>query len=72
VSGRIRITQKKSLIGEKPRTRAVLCGLGLRRISSSVEREDTPAIRGMVAKVRHLVTVEVMPSADAGSGDGRR
>lgn len=72
MSGRIRITLRKSSIGEKPRTREVLRGLGLRRISGSVEREDAPAIRGMVAKVRHLVTVETVPSTDAGSGDGRR
>jgi large subunit ribosomal protein L30 len=68
VSGQIRITLRKSPIGEKPRTREVLRGLGLRRMSSSVVREDQPAIQGMVAKVIHLVRVE--PVADGGDGPG--
>ena len=38
--------------------KATLKGLGLRRLGSRVVREDTPAIRGMVHKVRHLVEIE--------------
>ena len=50
----LRIKQVRSVIG-RPRTqREVLRGLGLRRMHQVVEREDTPAIRGMVAKVPHL------------------
>jgi large subunit ribosomal protein L30 len=39
--------------------KATLIGLGLRRLGQRVVREDTPAIRGMVHKVRHLVDVEI-------------
>jgi large subunit ribosomal protein L30 len=65
VSGRLRITLRKSAIGSTPRQRDVLRGLGLGRVDSSVVRPDDPAIRGMVSKVVHLVKVEAV------SGDGR-
>ena len=55
---RLRITLRRSLIGEKPKTRATVRGLGLRRIDSNVEHADTPDIRGMVRRVIHLVDVE--------------
>jgi len=67
VSGRLRITMRRSRIGSTPRQREVLRGLGLRRINSSVLRPDDPAIRGMVAKVAHLVEVESV----SGAGDER-
>jgi len=54
----LRITLRRSLIGEKPKTRATVESLGLRRINSSVERPDTPDVRGMVHKVKHLLEVE--------------
>ena len=47
----------RSLIGSTERQRAVVRGLGLRRIRHTVERQDTPEIRGMVTKVLHLVEV---------------
>ncbi len=53
----IRIEQVRSSIGRPGRQREVLRGLGLRRIRHVVEREDTPAVRGMVNKVAHLVRV---------------
>jgi large subunit ribosomal protein L30 len=53
----IRIRQVKSAIGTKPNHREVLRGLGLRRIRHEVEREDTPAVRGMIAKVSYLLEV---------------
>ncbi len=53
----IRIEQVRSPIGRPGRQREVLRGLGLRRIRHVVEREDTPAVRGMVNKVAHLVRV---------------
>jgi large subunit ribosomal protein L30 len=68
VSGKIRIRLRKSPIGEKPRTREVLRGLGLRRVDSCVVRPDDPAIRGMVRKVVHLVEVEAV--SDDGRGPG--
>lgn len=53
----IRIRQVRSAIGTVPAHREVLRGLGLRRIRHEVEREDSPAVRGMVAKVSYLVEV---------------
>ena len=58
MSGQLKITLRRSRIGCLPRQREVLRGLGLRRINASVLRPDTPAIRGMVTKVFHLVEVE--------------
>jgi len=55
----LRIILRKSMIGRRQHQRQVLAGLGLRRINHSVVRADTPSIRGMIAKVRHLV--EVVP-----------
>jgi large subunit ribosomal protein L30 len=52
------VTLVKSPIGFDRRQRAVVKGLGLRRIRHTVELPDTPATRGMVHKVRHLVVVE--------------
>ena len=54
----IRIRQVKSVIGTRREHREVVKGLGLRRIRDVVERADTPAVRGMVAKVQYLVEVE--------------
>ena len=54
----LKITLRRSLIGEKPKTRATVESLGLRRINASVERPDTPDVRGMVHRARHLLEVE--------------
>jgi len=53
----IRIRQVRSSIGTKPDHREALRGLGLRRIRHEVERVDSPAVRGMVAKISYLVEV---------------
>ena len=55
---KIRVTQVKSAIGYDRRQRATLRGLGLRRLHHTVTLEDTPAVRGMIRKVLHLVRVE--------------
>lgn len=55
---RIRVTQVRSAIGFDRRQRATLRGLGLRRMHHTVELTDTPAVRGMIARVPHLVKVE--------------
>lgn len=47
----------RSLIGSTERQREIVRGLGLRRLQHTVERQDTPEIRGMVTKVLHLVQV---------------
>jgi len=54
----IRIRQVKSGIATKAGHREVLRSLGLRRIRHVVERPDTPAVRGMVAKIQYLLEVE--------------
>ena len=54
----IKVTQVKSGIGRKKNQRETLRSLGLKRIHDSVVQEDRPEIRGMVATVPHLVTVE--------------
>ena len=51
------VTQKKSPIGRKSYQRKTLIGLGLNKIGRSKELEDTPSIRGMIGKVKHLVKV---------------
>ncbi len=54
----LRVTQRKSRNGSDKRQRDTLRSLGLRRIGHTVEVGDTPQIRGMLHKVRHLVEVE--------------
>lgn len=53
----IRIKQVRSVIGTRRTHREVLKGLGLRRIRHEVERPDTPAVRGMIAKVGYLLEI---------------
>jgi large subunit ribosomal protein L30 len=55
---KIRITQIKSGIGRPLRQKRTLQALGIRKMHHSVEKDATPQILGMVAKVNHLVTVE--------------
>ena len=58
---RLRITWVKSTIGYRESQRATIRSLGLRRLHQTVERPDSPVVRGMVNKVRHLVRVEPVP-----------
>jgi large subunit ribosomal protein L30 len=58
----LKITQLRSTIGCKQNQRATLKSLGLRKIRQTVEKPDTPQIRGMILTVRHLVTVEEVGS----------
>ena len=58
MTARIRITLIKSPIGYDKRQKGTVRALGLKRLNSTVEHEDVPAIRGMVAKVSHLVEVK--------------
>ncbi|MDR1865042.1 MAG: 50S ribosomal protein L30 [Bacteroidales bacterium] len=55
---KIRITLKRSVIHASKRQVATVRALGLGKVNSSVEHEDTPQILGMAAKVNHLVSVE--------------
>ena len=54
----VRVTQTKSSIGRKIDQRQTLIGLGLNKIGRTRELEDTPSVRGMINKVKHLVRVE--------------
>ena len=64
---RVRVTQTGSPIGRPKDQRATLRGLGLDKMHRTVELEDTPAVRGMIAKVGHLVRVDDEDRA----GEGR-
>ena len=55
---KLRVTQRRSVIGRPKDQRVTIRRLGLHRIRDSVVKEDRPEIRGMIAKVRHLVTIE--------------
>jgi large subunit ribosomal protein L30 len=55
---KIKVTLVKSLIGTKQSHRATVRGLGLRRLNSVAELEDTPAVRGMINKGAYLVKCE--------------
>ena len=54
----IRVTQIRSTIGTKPKHRGTMRALGLRRINHTVTLPDRPEIRGMLARVPHLVRIE--------------
>jgi large subunit ribosomal protein L30 len=54
----VRVTQIASGSGKKPGQQGTLIGLGLNKINRSRELEDTPAVRGMIRKVAHLIKVE--------------
>ena len=56
--GTVKVTLVKSPIGFKDNQEVVVRSLGLRRIRHTVELKDTPAVRGMIHKVRHLVEVQ--------------
>jgi len=53
----LKVRQVRSAIGRPGNQREVLRSLGLRRIRHVVERQDTPAVRGMIAKISHLVEI---------------
>ncbi len=54
----LKITQIKSAIGYKPKAKLTLVALGLKKIHQSVEKVDSPQIRGMINKISYLVKVE--------------
>ncbi len=54
----LQITYKKSAIGYTQRQKNTIKALGLRKLNQTVEHQDSPAIRGMINKVSHLVAVE--------------
>jgi large subunit ribosomal protein L30 len=70
-SRKLKVTLMRSRIGLKPGHVRTLEALGLRRIRASVVHDDTPVIRGMIARVPYAVRVEPAES-DAASGGSRR
>ena len=55
---KLKVTWSKSSIGYAEDQKRTIKALGLKRLRHTVEHDDTPAVRGMMLKVRHLVTVE--------------
>jgi len=62
-AGQLRITLVRSVIGRPVDQERTVRSLGLKHVNQTVEREDTPSIRGMVDKIRHLVSVEEVAGA---------
>jgi large subunit ribosomal protein L30 len=58
----LKITYVRSAIGHKPDQKATIRALGLRRLNQTIERPDSPQLRGMIHKVRHLVSVAEVSS----------
>ena len=58
MAGKVDVTLVKSMIGRPEKHRKVLRGMGLTKMNKTVRLEDTPAIRGMIFKVSHLVKAE--------------
>ena len=63
----LKVTQVKSGIGSKPKTRGTLRALGLGRIGKTRTLPDRPEIRGMIARVPHLITVEEVDDTAGGA-----
>lgn len=55
---KLKIKLIRSPLGQKPSHRLTIKALGLKRLNHVVEHDDTPQIRGMIARVQHLITVE--------------
>jgi len=60
---RLKITYRKSVIGQRADHRGTIRSLGLRKLGQSVVWEDSPTIRGQIQAVRHLITVEEVDDA---------
>ncbi len=58
MAGKLKITQIKSAIGYVKKQKQMVRALGIKKLYQSVEQKDTPQIRGMIEKVKHLVKVE--------------
>jgi large subunit ribosomal protein L30 len=70
-NGLLRITLVKSTIGFDRKQAKVVQSIGLRRIGHTVELRDTPETRGMIQKVRHLVTVSASAQDESGGASAR-
>lgn len=68
--GRIRITYRKSAIGYPKRQKDTIRSLGFHKLYSTIEKDDTPSVRGMVQRVAHLVQVETIPGESGATATG--
>ncbi|HEY3307136.1 MAG TPA: 50S ribosomal protein L30 [Desulfuromonadaceae bacterium] len=57
MSTKLRITLVKSTIGKPKKHRDIVAGLGLNKLNKTVELSDTPEIRGMIAKINHMLNI---------------
>ena len=57
MSAKLQVTLIKSTIGKPKKHRDVVAGLGLNRLNKTVELDDTPEVRGMIAKVSHMLNI---------------
>ena len=67
---RLRITYQKSAIGYPRRQKETIRSLGFHKLYSTLEKDDTPSVRGMIQRVAHLVTVEEIPDASGVAAAG--
>ena len=67
----LKVTQTKSTIGAKPKQRGTIRALGLGRIGNTNTLPDRPEIRGMIARVPHLIEVETIDADSADGGEDR-
>jgi large subunit ribosomal protein L30 len=65
---RLRVRQVKSAGGHPAKQGATVRALGIRRLRQVVEHDDTPQIRGMIFRIRHLLEVEEIEGEDTGGG----
>lgn len=63
---KIKITQVRSAIGHVKKQKQIVRALGIKKLHQSVEQKDTPQIRGMIEKVKHLLKVEVENPTEGG------
>lgn len=68
----LKVTYSKSTIGYSHDQKRTVASLGLRKIRQSVLLPDNPAVRGMVFKVRHLVTVEEVSGVESDTATGSK
>lgn len=70
-TGILRITLVRSTIGRPADQGRTVASLGLRKLNATVERPNNRSIRGMVAKIRHLVQVEELPAVGEPASNGK-
>ena len=57
MSPKLRVTLVKSTIGKPKKHRDIVAGLGLNRLNKTIELQDTPEVRGMIAKINHMLHI---------------